>query len=279
MWLVVDSGSTKTEWILFNQFGLQQRIFSSGLNPLFLSQDKFCANILSSIPANWCNIVTEFWFYGAGCGTGEVKIKTQFWLKSVFTVANIMVESDLLAAARATCGNNKGVVAILGTGSNSCVYDGQAIKEHIKPLGFILGDEGSGAALGKALLKQLLRNQLSPKLSAAIYKDLGMEYDEIITKVYRSDWPNRFVASCSKVLHAYKKEEEISNIIENEIDAFTRVLRLYKSEVEVYLVGSIAFYFEEYIRVSLNKYGLTLKVVLKSPGDSLVNYHLRNHLF
>ncbi len=276
MWLVADSGSTKTEWILFDEGGIKKQAYSDGLNPLFLSKEEFTAKIVERIPPDWETGVTKLWFYGAGCGTELMQTQTHSWLASLFTQAIIAVESDMLAAARATCGSNEGLVAILGTGSNSCFFDGNIIKEQIKPLGFILGDEGSGAALGKALLLRLLRGQLTPKLSEIIYHDIGLNYDGIINKVYHSQWPNRFLASCAKVLYNHKSEQEVAEIITTEFDGFSNVLKKYEIKLPVHIIGSVGYFFEKEIRASLLKHQLESGKIIKNPAKALVNYHLEN---
>jgi len=276
MWLVADSGSTKTDWILFNSTGQMQTVTTAGLNPLYLSKTAFIAELEHSILADWATEVTQVWFYGAGCGTNEAINKTQVWLSAIFINAKIEVESDLLGAARATCEANEGIVAILGTGSNSCYYDGKDIKEHIKPLGFILGDEGSGAALGKALLKKLLRDEFSSSLSKLIYKEIGLDYHKIISKVYKEEWPNRFIASCAKALFLYKEEAEIEKILTKEFDTFALLIKKYGSTLKVNLIGSVGFYFKDFIATSLQDQGLEIGLVLKSPTEALVGYHLQN---
>jgi N-acetylglucosamine kinase-like BadF-type ATPase len=275
MWLIADSGSTKTEWILFDSKE-KKKLLTSGLNPLFLSGSDFKAKLKTSIPQDWANEVTKFWFYGAGCGTDKIKESTTRWLKTIFTKADIQVNTDLIAAARATCGTNKGMVAILGTGSNSCYYDGFNIISHVKPLGFILGDEGSGAALGKSLLTNLLRKQLPEKLTDSIYQDIGMSYGEIIERVYRSEWPSRFIASIARLIYKHMNEPEVEVIIRNEFDRFSNILLSYNIKTEVNFVGSVAFYLESHLRESLTRNGLKVGEILKSPTEALVNYHLIN---
>lgn len=276
MWLIADSGSTKTEWFLFNSEEKRHLLISSGLNPLFLSESEFKDILVESVPKNWIDKVTKLWFYGAGCGTDRIKDETASWLKTIFWKAEIQVDSDLIASARATCGTGKGIVAILGTGSNSCYYNGQNIVNQVKPLGFILGDEGSGAALGKSLLKKLLRNQLPSHLSESIFKDLGMDYDKIVGRVYNSEWPNRFIASCARILHTYLEYPEIKALIINEFDQFVSILSSYKPQSKVHFVGSVAFYFKSYLEESLHKNGLTIGMVLESPAERLIDYHLKN---
>ncbi len=274
MWLIADSGSTKTEWILFNS-KKQEKIETSGFNPLFLSEAEFLLKLRKSISKDWESKVSKLWFYGAGCGTDAIKEFTKQCLANVFINANIEVDSDLMAAARATCGPNNGIVTILGTGSNSCYYDGTNITKHIKPLGYILGDEGSGAALGKALLKKLLRNQLSPKLSKSIYQNLAMDYEEIIKKVYEKKWPNRFIASCAKAMHANKNEAEIQSIIKEEFDKFCKILSHYHPAKKVNVVGSVGYYFKNFLEERFIENGFELVSVVSSPINGLVNHHLK----
>ncbi len=276
MWLIADSGSTKTEWILFDSTGQMQTVTTAGLNPLYLSETAFIAELEDPILVDWASQVTRVWFYGAGCGDTKINYTTANWLKSFFVKAHVNVASDLLGAARATCGTSKGIVAILGTGSNSCYYDGKGIKMHIKPLGFILGDEGSGAALGKALLKKLLRDEFSSNLSKLIYKEIGLDYHKIISKVYKEEWPNRFIASCAKALFLYKEEAEIEKVLRKEFDTFTLLIKKYESTLKINLIGSIGFYFKDFIATSLQDQGLEIGKVLKSPTEALVGYHLQN---
>lgn len=274
MWLIADSGSTKTEWILFNSEAIIEQKITLGLNPLFLTEPQFTAALQESIPSSWVDKVTKLWFYSAGCGSDQLKEKTSNWLSSSFIGAEIEVDSDLVAAARATCGNEEGVVAIMGTGSNSCLYDGRNIKKHIKPLGYILGDEGSGVALGKALLKKLLRNQFSEKLAIHIYDEIDLDYEGIIKKVYQTPNANRFIASCTKILYKYQKEAEIEAIIKHELNLFVSLLMQYNSELRINFVGSIAFYFQEQLKEIVNQKGLGVGSVLKSPAEALVRFHL-----
>ena len=277
MWLIADSGSTKTEWRLFDSKGIIDSKITKGLNPLFLSQTSFTQEIIDQLPELWLTKVTKLWFYSAGCGSDKVKNQTKDWLQAVFINGIIEVESDLIAAARATCGRNKGVVAILGTGSNSAYYDGAIILQHIKPLGFILGDEGSGTALGKALLKTLLRNQFPDALSKSIYKELGLNYDEFIQHVYHSEWPNRFIASCTRVLHSHKTEPIINKLINHEFEQFVSLLKSYPVELNsaISFVGSVACFFKPNLKEVLENNGLTLGTVIQSPINGLQEYHLQ----
>lgn len=279
MWLVADSGSTKTEWRLFNKNGVQEKASSKGLNPIFLNKTSFENAVKESLPESWFAMVSKLWFYAAGVDTENMKSEAAKWLQSVFTKAEVWVESDLLAAAKAGCGSEEGIVAILGTGSNSALYNGSSIVEHIRPLGYILGDEGSGTALGKALLRHLLRDEFSKELSESLYAELGMSYDEILEHVYRSEWPNRFIASCTRVLHSHKSEKEISELINKVLEEFVNLLGRYSnaSRLPINFVGSISCYFEENLSDIIKIKGLNMGKVIQSPAEELVKYHIKNH--
>lgn len=278
MLLIADSGSTKTEWRFFDTEGIVQSVTSKGLNPLFFTENTYLEEIRNSVPKEWLTTVTHLWFYCAGCGTKNVQVQTREWLSKAFKNAETEVESDLLAAARVTCGSTRGIVAILGTGSNSAYYDGSNIVEHIRPLGYILGDEGSGTALGKSLLRKLLRDELSSQLSKSIYSELGLSYEEIIEHVYRSEFPNRFIASCTRLLHTHKDNAEIQGLINDALDEFVLLLSKYSNakELTFNFVGSIAFYFETNLKEVISKRGYTLGMIVQSPADLLVLYHLNN---
>lgn len=278
MWLVADSGSTKTEWQLFDKHGAQEKVSTKGLNPRFLKESAFSELIRVGLPKQWFSKVEKLWIYVAGADTDRIKTETASWLSSLFTQAQIVVNSDLLAAAHATCGTQKGIVAILGTGSNSALYDGSKIVEHIKPLGYILGDEGSGTALGKSLLRKLLRDQFPDDLTQSLKEELGLSYDEIMDHVYRSQWPNRFIASCTRCLHSQKDSEEIKKLINDEFDTFIKVLSAYTnaSQYPLNFVGSVAYYFSSNLKEVVEQNGYTMGKVLQSPIDKLVNYHIKN---
>lgn len=281
MWLVADSGSTKTEWVLFDSKE-REKLFTVGLNPLFLSHEEFHDVLRKSIPKDWILKVTKLWFYGAGCGSSEINKKVSRWLGSVFTKATIEVETDLMAAARSTCQTDKGIVAIVGTGSNSCYFDGKKIIQQVNPLGYILGDEGSGAALGKRLLKKLLRDQFSAELNSAIYKEIGMDYNEIIKRVYKSkefelEQPNRFIASFAKIINKLVEEPEMATIVLEEFDQLSQLLTNYHPQTKVNVVGSVGYNFKFQLADALKKNGLELSKVVASPGDGLVNFHLNNN--
>ena len=201
MILIADSGSTKTDWcIVFNGTSVK-RMGTKGINPFFQSeeeiQQELTHSLLPQLPEGAINSV---FFYGAGCTPEKAPVLRRAIADSLPVIGNIKAYSDMLAAARGLCGHEAGIACILGTGSNSCFYNGEEIVNNISPLGFILGDEGSGAVLGKLLVGDVLKNQLPPAIKEAFLKQFGLTAPEIIDRVYRQPFPNRFLASLSPFL-------------------------------------------------------------------------------
>ena len=206
MILIADSGSTKTDWIVYTGNNGNSRVVSTqGINPFHQSDIEIelilrnevlplLASILDNVET--ANLIKYVAFYGAGC-TESVLSKMQGCLSGIFAEANIEVAGDLLGAARALCGNKPGIACILGTGSNSCFYDGEKIVENVPPLGYILGDEGSGAALGKLFINGIFKGDLPTHIRELYLNEENITYAEIIEKVYRKPLANRFLASTS----------------------------------------------------------------------------------
>ena len=193
MILIADSGSTKTDWCVVLNDTPIKRIGTKGLNPFFQSeeevQQELAHSLLPQLPEGTINSV---YFYGAGCTPEKAPVIRRAIADSLPIVGNIKAYSDMLAAARGLCGHEAGIVCILGTGSNSCFYNGKELVNNVSPLGFILGDEGSGAVLGKLLVGDILKNQLSPAVKEAFLKQFDLTAPEIIDRVYSQPFPNRF---------------------------------------------------------------------------------------
>ena len=181
----------------------------------------------------------------------------------------------MLAAARALCGKEAGIACILGTGSNSCLYDGKEIIRNVSPLGFILGDEGSGAVLGKLLVGDLLKDQLPRALKEAFFAETGLTPAEVMDKVYRKPFPNRFLASLSPFLIRHIHEAEVYDLVSNSFRAFfTRNVMQYDyRDYPVHLMGSVAWYYQDLLREITRELGITLGQVVQSPVQGLVRYH------
>jgi len=273
MILVADSGSTKTAWRLIKSSGTVSEIETTGLNPLFNSKDIFSEIIANMNDAQWeLDKVNQVYFYGAGITDDSQKSKVNEWLQSAFKNAKISTESDLLGAARGAFSTTPGVVGILGTGSNSGYYDGESITKHISPLGYVLGDEGSGNALGKRLIKMYLRNELPDNLSEELrsfYPDNG----ELLKNIYRSDQPAKLLASFVPFIHLKKENSVIDNLIRSEFEQYLNIIKDYNNHARFALIGSVAFHFQTILREVVENCGLSLTKIIKSPIDDLVLYH------
>ncbi len=226
MILIADSGSTKVHWCLVTASGQYSEVFTDGINPLFQTtiamQNSISNQLLPKIaPLLWAGTLTHIFFYGAGC-TPEKKGYVKTALEAVFKKAEVYVESDMLGAARGLLGHNAGVACILGTGSGSCFYNGETIEWCVPSLGYILGDEGSAAVLGKRLVGDLLKNQLGDDLKDAFFKEYETSMADIIEKVYRQPFPNRFLAKLSKFCADHIDDKRIHDLVYDHFVQFIR---------------------------------------------------------
>ena len=280
--LIADSGSTKTDWILTTTENSILEVETMGINPVRDSWDAIFDVINNHLqpllPKEYP--VNQVFFYGAGC-ISPYKKTVEEVLASVFdSDTEITAESDLLGAARALCGNQAGIACILGTGSNSCLYDGKKIVCNTSPLGYILGDEGSGAFLGKILVSNILKKLFSPKLQDCFYERFNLTPSSIINKVYREPMPNRFLASLVPFLAEHRDEAEIHEMLVWAFrQFFVRNVKAYgHPEMEINCVGSIAFYFRQEIMDAAAKEGLKMGKILQKPARNIADFH-RKTLF
>ena len=275
MFLIADSGSTKCDWaVVGNDL---QIVKTEGINPYFcdsLQVEKILKKTL--LPKIKVAEIEKIYFYGAGCRAEKCDV-VQSALQKNFITANIEVNSDLLGTARALFGNRAGIACILGTGSNSCFYNGNEIKFNVPPLGFILGDEGSGAVLGKKFLGDLLKNQMSEKLKKKFFKKYNISIAEIIEKTYRQPSPNRFLAQFMPFLKSNISEPKIYNLV---FDAFTEFLQknvMQYAGFEQYKVsfcGSVAYHFADVLEVATLEQKLNFGEIIQNPIEKLVEFHL-----
>ena len=275
MILIADSGSTKTDWCVSAQGKQLQRITTSGLNPYFLSEDAIGEEIRSSLlPELQTDTFDALYFYGAGCLPEKISMM-QSALNKYLKVKIIEVNSDILAAARGLSGRNPGIVCILGTGSNSCYYDGEKIISNVSPLGFILGDEGSGAVLGRQLVGDLLKNQLPAGLKEKFLQEFDLTPGMIIERVYRQPFPNRFLASLSPFLLRNIEEPAILSLVFTGFRSFLmRNVRQYEYQrYPVYFVGSIAYYYRNILEEAVLACGMKLGGIMQHPMEGLMRYH------
>jgi len=276
MILIADSGSTKTSWYYSKGKNHSEKFSTSGINPFFRSAKDIVVELRNDLVPKINSGIFEIYFYGAGIINEEKKDVVKSALSQLFPLAKIEVQSDLLAAARALLGNKKGIACILGTGTNSCLYDGNNIIEHIPPLGYILGDEGSGAFLGRKLLADFLKGIMPPEISERFQKQFPENYAEFMENVYKKEKPNKFLAQFVPFLYENKNNNYCRQLIENSfIDFIDRNVKFYSNykKLEICFIGGVAFFFEEQLKSVLNKYGLKLGTVLQEPLDSLTEFH------
>ena len=276
MILIADSGSTKTDWCIVFNGTLIKRIGTKGINPFFQSeeeiQQELTASLLPQLPEGTINSV---YFYGAGCTPEKAPVLRRAIADSLPVIGNIKANSDMLAAARGLCGHEAGIACILGTGSNSCFYNGKEIISNISPLGFILGDEGSGAVLGKLLVGDILKNQMTPGLKEKFLEQYNLTPAEIIDRVYRQPFPNRFLASFSPFLVEHLDEPAIRELVLNSFKKFLKrnVMQYDYQHARVHFIGSVAFYYKELLSEACKAMGIHLGTIIKSPMEGLIKFH------
>ncbi len=276
MKLIVDAGSTKTDWIFTDNYLKIKELKTQGINPFYQTSDEIVKMLTSELLPH-CNAheVQQIYFYGAGC-TLERRSVVQTALQTIFENAKIEVESDLMAAARALCQHNQGIACILGTGSNSCFYDGEKIVQNTSPLGYILGDEGSGATMGKQLVSDVLKRQLPEHVAEAFAEKHQLTATEAVERVYRQPFPNRYLAQFVPFLAEHIAEPYCYNLVFDSFnDFFTRNIVHYPDfrEQPIAFVGSVAHHFADVLEVAAYDFGLNFSHIAKSPIEGLLQYH------
>ena len=271
MKLIADSGSTKTDWCLFDdEEKVKSRFASQGINPFHMSEDIIFGilrnELLPQLGAAGSSI-EEIEFYGAGCTVAKIPVMKAL-LSEVFPYArNVVVGSDMLGAAKALLGNDEGIACILGTGANSCLYDGEKIVSNVSPMGYILGDEGSGAVLGKTFINELYKGGHTDFINV-FEKETGLSQADIIQKVYREALPNRFLASLSKFIGSHIAEEQWIEdmVVDCFRDFFRKNVRHYnRRDLSVSFVGSVAYYYKAQLMKAAELEGYKVGKILRQP--------------
>lgn len=273
MRIIADSGSTKTKFALV-EGGVVKYVLTAGINPYYQSGEEIILTLKTQLLPEVAKpeSVQNIEFYGAGCGPADKIAIVRDALQSVFTDAAIIVASDLVGAAKALCGDKPGIACILGTGSNSCHYDGEKIVQNVSPLGFILGDEGSGAVLGKLLVADILKNQAPKSLADRFFRKYNYTSAEIIDKVYRKPFPNRFLASLTPFISENIDDAYCHSLVYNSFKAFIeRNLRQYPAGLPVHFTGSVAYYFRTILEEAMTASGLKLGRIVREPIELLVS--------
>ncbi|MEK6481606.1 BadF/BadG/BcrA/BcrD ATPase family protein [Catalinimonas sp. 4WD22] len=276
MILIADSGSTKTDWRVIDEAGKVSQAKTVGLNPYLETQDKMIAVLREELYPQLRATIREIHFYGAGCATNSACNKVKNALAEVFHDAEIAVNNDQLGAARALCGKEAGIACILGTGSNTCLYDGEKIIDNIPPMGYIIGDEGSGSNIGKELLNRYFRRELPAEIKERLEKRFDMSKEAVLDSVYGKSYPNRYMASFAKFVFQNLKDPYLTHMVYDILgNFFDKTISHYDNyeQYKIHFTGSIAFYFGNLLRQVANDKGLRVFNILETPIAGLTLYH------
>ena len=282
MKLIAESGGTKTNWCGISDSMETEIISTIGLNPNFVTAEVFkevLASEVLTVISKPDVTVEDVWFYGAGCSGMAMVSRVKDAIRSVLPSSGIHVFSDLVGAAKGLLGKRKGFVCMIGTGSNSGYYDGETITSNVPPLGFILGDEGSGASLGKKLLADFLREILPSDLADDFRKNYGAEKDDIVSHVYRGVFPSRYIGGFVQFLKDHISQEYCRNLIKSSFEEFVRRnLMLYKpkGKTEIAVTGSVAWYFSQILEEVFREHNFIISTLTKGPMEGLIQYHKMN---
>ena len=274
--LIADSGSTKTEWCLL-QGDKKKKLSTQGLSPYFLTKEQIIAILQKDlIPKIKDAAPAEVYFYGTGCSNPANAAIVKAALAHFFKKTVIKVDHDLIGAAKALCGDQKGIACILGTGSNSCFYNGKKVVKNSPGLGYVLGDEGSGAYLGKKVIQYFLYNTFDEDLMERFKAKFNTNSVEILEAVYKKPLPNRYLAGFAIFLAENRGHFMIENIIEDGLnDFFFNHIYKYRESwsMPINFTGSIAHGFKDVLKDLCNSYELQLGTVIKNPMEGLIKYH------
>lgn len=276
--LIADSGSTKTDWVLLDKNNIIIQFQTIGFNPYFQSSEDIhheIKTVLIPVLHDQLHTITHIAYYGAGCSTPD---KVQVVKQGLYLAfGNILseVNHDLLAAARALCGKEKGIACILGTGSNSCLYNGTEVTENVPSVGYLFGDHGSGATIGRTFIQHYFDEKLPLHLIKA-FENAGYHREIILENVYKKAMPSRYLASIVKFLSDYNNDSYVSELIKNcFLDFFDAQVSKYTNAktLPVNSVGSIGFYYKDLLADAAKEKGFMIGNIIKSPIDGLIKYH------
>lgn len=278
--LIADSGSTKTAWRYIDNNKKIFQFVTEGMHPLFCNSEKaetiLRKELIGAIGFPEPIAVEEVYFYGAGCGTESRAAVIRNALQAVFTQSKIEIESDLLGAARGMCGHQSGLVAVLGTGSSSCYYSGQNIAKSRPSLGYILGDEGSGAHIGKLFLRGLLYGETGETLRDQFLEQYKINKEIILNNLYQNEFPNRYLASFSKFVFRNINQEYCYRLVYDSFLAFidAHISHYDTTNEHLHVTGSVAYFYSKILRSACEKTGIQLQTITENPAAGLSLYHL-----
>ncbi len=276
MIVIADMGATKTDWSFTEGSTVIKTIQTKGFNPYFHTTGEIVDLLRKDFMEEDFSEIEEVHFYGAGCSTEE-KIKTvEHALKIYFPYASIEVSHDLLASARALCGHAPGIACILGTGSNTCLYDGTHIIANNPSLGFLLGDEGSGGDLGRELIKAYYYGELNEELDKKFEDQFNVDKNSLLGSVYSTDKPNAFCAAFTPFLNQNIEEKCIEELVKNSFREFwSRHILTYENykKLPINFVGSVAHHFKKQLEEVSKEFGSRIGIVIKAPVGKLIEFH------
>lgn len=257
---------------------LSESCTTSGINPLYHNEESIRQLLMREFTLSFSEL-DHLFFYGAGCINSNTTDIVQRALNRHFKSSSVTIQSDLMCAARSLCKDRPGIACILGTGSNSCYYDGTEISRHISPLGYILGDEGSGAVIGRKFISDLLKNQLPAYVTDRFYQQYQLTAGLILETVYKKPFPNRFLAQFTRFIHENIQEPKLKNLVKESFnDFFIRNIRQYPEaqHLPINFTGSIAYYFNDVLQESAAELGHKTGIISVSPMKGLIEFHLKN---
>lgn len=278
MKLIAESGSTRTEWALVEDNHLVQRVFTEGLNPFFQTRREISRSVRLGLPESFFKKkLDQVYYYGAGCSSYEKKNILGASLVAQFKTP-IQVESDLLAAARGLFKCEAGIACILGTGSNSCFYDGKIIVKNVKAAGYILGDEGSGAVLGKLFLADFLKGLAPKELANEFHEKFRISVNDVMESVYNLPFPNRFLGTIAYFLGDYMDNEYVYNLLTNNLRSFfnRNVCQYDYINYPIRFVGSLAYAYPDILQEVAQEFGVEIDVIEETPMNGLIEFHSMN---
>lgn len=281
MILIADGGSTKADWIAINSEKKEEfRVRTLGLNPAVVPAEELNNRIINMFQLmNVKEEISEIYFYGAGCGTPKPTALLKKILEAIFINAKVHVAEDMLAAVYAATGKEPAMVCILGTGSNSCYFDGEKMQMLVASLGYVLMDEASGNYFGKKLINDYFYNKMPKGIASEFEKDFNLDADHIKKNIYQEANPNMYLASFAKFMFDYKEDKYIKRLIKKGFQEFFKYRVLpydINSETSIYFIGSIAHYFRDILEKVASKYNLKITDVIQRPIDNLLAYHKDN---
>lgn len=277
MKIIADSGSSKTDWRIIKEDGSISQLKTSGINAYLITDTELTELLRTAFPDQLTEPVQEIYFYGAGCSTEQNINKIQSALSAFFKTDKIEVSHDLLAAVRASCGQEAGICCILGTGANACYFDGQLIQDQMISLGYLMGDEGSGYYIGKEIIKNYLENEMPPELARKFqnrYPEVNKE--NVLRMIYKTDYPNRYFAGFFQFAVENQSEKYFYEMISQAFQLFLNksVLKFKeRDQLPIHFVGGVAYHANNIMRRVLEQNKLIPGNFLESPISGLTLYH------